>query len=265
MLHKQFRSGYLCHTTDLIDPLLKYPEVRGWNQLPRCEVCNLALNREELTSEEFEDLRNAYFTQDGVNVYLKNNPVESKLLENLISIKGPFDVVVDHLNACFDGSRLKTEVSVSILKQLKSRGLNCLVVTRKKHYKAFPAHLKTELEKCAAIFISKSESLDDLFVLDATFHSGINTMLLSNDKFHDHACQLGSKMQQAFWRWQRCRQILRLHSSRGDIHLYFPESPDVFVQKSEDGWHIPYGTNSFHFSDKNVLCVRRSSNLKMKV
>ncbi|XP_069117652.1 uncharacterized protein [Argopecten irradians] len=243
-------------------PFFKNTEVNRWNQLPSCEVCNSPLNSHKLTVEEFHGLRDSYFSQDGVNVYLKNNPAESKSLERLIRTKGPFDVVVDHLNLCFEGGNMMPHLSVSILQQLKRRGLHCLVITRKKFYRAFKAHLKKELEKCAIVFISDSESLDDLIVFDATFYNGMDTMLLSNDKFHDHACLLGSKMQQVFWRWQRCRQILRFHTSREVIHLNFPESPDVFVQESDHGWHIPYGTNTFQFPDKKILCVRRNKGMQ---
>ncbi|XP_060070563.1 mitochondrial ribonuclease P catalytic subunit-like isoform X2 [Ylistrum balloti] len=244
--------------TQLESFLPEDPYIKRWNHVPMCEVCGSALNRQELTNEEFEELCHAYFSQSNTNVYLKNNPSETKKLKQVIHSLGPFDVVIDHLNTCFRGGQFDPQHSLSIVKQLKNRGLSCLLITRARYFKSLKPYLKTELEEYATIFISKSESLDDLIVLDATFFSGINTMLLSNDKFSDHASLLGTGMHLLFQRWQRCRQILRSQTAPlSTVELFFPQSPDTFVQESENGWHIPFGQKTFHFQDKKVLCVRR--------
>ncbi|OWF36541.1 uncharacterized protein LOC110441521 [Mizuhopecten yessoensis] len=247
------RSGYLAHIADLYNDK---DDVTVWSyQRPNCVVCNSPLNRHELTIEEFEELRKAYFTLKGVNVYLKSKTSNVPLLRNLIQQKGPFDVVIDHLNTCIFGGKRDTEASLSIIKQLSRRGLSCLVVTRKDYFRSVPMDLKTELSEHATIFVSGTVYVDDLNILDAVFHCGFNTKVLSNDKFSDHSCQLGSKMQLAFQRWQSCRQITILGRSK----LIFPESPDMLVQESEDGWHIPYGPTTSGLLDKKVLCVRRNS------
>lgn len=70
------------------------------------------MEKYELSTEEFEDLRKIFFENViiGKDLFLKSNPDELKVFKEFVLGMGKFDVVLDGLNVAYSAGSKPTKI-----------------------------------------------------------------------------------------------------------------------------------------------------------
>ena len=145
---------------------------------------------------------------------------------------------------------------VTVLKMLRERGLNVLLIHRKslKRLNDFK-----EISELCRFVILEDTSVDDPFFIAAALNSGPKTYILTNDLLRQHSFALNDPyLQQIFTYWQmqsqvKCKWLAFkgnkskekwwLHDSSDGVvrtpQLFFPDNLVIRATRTKCGWHIP--------------------------
>ncbi|XP_032238771.2 mitochondrial ribonuclease P catalytic subunit isoform X2 [Nematostella vectensis] len=193
-----------------------------------------------------------------------------KSLDTFIGQTGPYDVVVDALNVGyqFGKNNFLAQMVHEICSLFLEEGKRVLVIGaapirfNAPKSKGDISRLVKFLSKHCGLFLLRDTSAvkkrrksgipDDMYMLLAAMHCGIDTLLVSNDMFHDHMHSLPVEIRSLFSRWLRCRQVI-VSATKG-VKPTYKRHPayDHVIQRAADSWHFPSN------ADDSWLCVHKS-------
>ncbi|XP_067336821.1 mitochondrial ribonuclease P catalytic subunit isoform X2 [Channa argus] len=215
-----------------------------------CTCCGSELESIQLTSEEYQQLKDRVMTDiiQGRDVFNKTTPEELEQFKAFVKRKPAFDVVIDGLNVANinkDKSK-QSETLLAVVSELERRGLVVLVLGRKhmlRPSRSWERHNMNLLQQKAHCFFTENISEDDPFLLYATLHSGNHCQFVSRDLMRDHkACLPDGVTRRLFFKWQRGHQLVVDGHVAAGRRVRFQSIPsyDTIVQTSGDSWHVPY-------------------------
>ncbi|XP_021947678.1 mitochondrial ribonuclease P catalytic subunit [Folsomia candida] len=241
---------------------LKYKGVTS-SIIPRRGVCKNCLNQMErsiITQEEFDKLRDHFFTHVLVmnDIFINTTPSELEKYKAFINRpqmtnSKPYDFILDGLNIALSCGRATGNRSHSpafilelFVSHLHRAGYKILVIGRQHMQKWSQGHMKS-ISSMADVYLIEDQSQDDPFLIWATLKSGMNAQFVSNDFMRNHTFRLKDyEMARLFKRWRLSHQKAPMIQLRGqgeaNIRLEpFAEIVPIIQKNEESGyWHIPY-------------------------
>ncbi|KAL3874712.1 hypothetical protein ACJMK2_037687 [Sinanodonta woodiana] len=233
----------------------------------RCVFCGNYLEKHDISSEEFEQLRDEalkrVLIQD--DIYLTTVPKEFDEFKKFIAKNAPFDYVIDALNTMYKLSTFRSNEKVlkQVVQEFSKTKKKVLVIGRKHIGKTNFVHF---VQERAHLFLVENDSKDDPFLIYAALYSGKSTFIVTSDCLRSQKFYLSEHMQFVFEKWQRARQIIILKiSENGRMDIKYPIEYDLAIQQDPGGWHIPYIAENEDEINKPVfdlterfLCLRKS-------
>jgi len=218
----------------------------------KCPVTAKKLERLRLVN--FDILQNEFLERVLIqdNVYKNTDPDDLKNLEKFMKNHGPFDMVMDGLNACYynnatnlpddPGNAARIGQVLTIVKKLKKMKKKVAVISRDWWRRGPQARVTKELERHGSLFTAKSMTKDDLFLIYCAFMSGPSCYIISNDLYRDAGEMVRFKLRSSFRFWQHARQI-QLTSYDNEVTLLAPRQYHTIVQEVDGSIFIPHLTH----------------------
>lgn len=234
---------------------LKYKGVHT-SIIPRrgvCKNCLHPMERSVLTEQEFEKLRDHFFTKVLVtsDVFLNTTPQELERYKKFIEDHSSYDFILDGLNIALScgrsgpGGKSPAFVLELFVENLYRAGFKTLVLGRN-HMTRWHKGYMDSIRSMADIYLIEDQSQDDPFLIWATFKSGMKAEFVSKDFMRNHTFKLRDpEMARLFKRWRLSRQknpLIQIRGNQGNIRLEPFAEIVPMIQKSPDSscWHIPY-------------------------
>ncbi|KAM4625168.1 mitochondrial ribonuclease P catalytic subunit [Polymixia lowei] len=213
-----------------------------------CSCCGSELESIQLTSEEYQQLKDRVMTDiiQGRDVFNKTTPEELESFKEFVKRKPAFDVVVDGLNVANITKGKQSETLLAVVSELEHQGHTVLVLGRKhmlRPSKAWDRRNMSLIQQKAHCFFTENISEDDPFLLYATLHSGNHCQFLSRDLMRDHkACLPDGLPRRLFFKWQRGHQLVVQGYITAGRRVRFQSIPgyDTIIQTTGNSWHIPF-------------------------
>ncbi|KAJ8929372.1 hypothetical protein NQ314_017953 [Rhamnusium bicolor] len=232
-----------------------------------CKSCQRKLDNFDLTTDEFNDLKNRVIENVivGRDLFVKTNPEELERFKEFVRSMGKFDVVLDGLNIAYSAGtkqppHILSTLLASVVSHFAQQKKRILVLGRV-HMNRWPIKNWDYIKKNSTVFLTQNISQDDPYLLYCALHSGKDTIIVTRDLMRGHKFLLKDPKQKIlFHRWlsQRQYQLIRVDDHRGPT-FRIPPLFSIVAQRNGNTWHIPYEAETV--KDKNEfhrawLCLK---------
>ncbi|GJQ77399.1 hypothetical protein Trydic_g20801 [Trypoxylus dichotomus] len=212
-----------------------------------CKCCNRKLHCLELSTSEFEELKNAFFKNVivGKNVFYKTTPQELERFKQFVENMDKFDVIIDGLNVAYSAGVKQSphvhSVLLAAVVQHFIRQRKKVLILGRTHLEKLPKKNWSFVKRNATVFLVDDISQDDPYILYCGLHSGPNTIIVSRDLMRSHLYVLKDKYYKLlFHRWLTQSRYHLLHANEGKVSFKVPLPYMITPQRDENYWHVPY-------------------------
>lgn len=234
----------------------------------KCSNCQEFLPRVNLSKDEFDDLKKAFFKEGiiGKNVFCKTTPEEVNRFKAFLKTEKKYHVIIDGLNVAYTTGSNNHIIMASTLGKVvdyfTTRGKQVLVLGRLHMLKWSHKHI-SQIQRTADVFLTHDLSYDDPYLLYCALHSGQDTIIVSKDYMRNQLQMLKKDQhRRLFKRWLvQCRYEFVGAKHNGKVIFTKPLPFLQNCQETEFGWHIPYLLDGETIVEngkiKNWLCIQK--------